>query len=153
MHPHLYKASRQVFRSLVNDDVHRYMAMWGLPFTAVSMISNRSSIFHRDTKAAYTMYDLLVTVGPGSGTKLVLPDLNVSIEYSPGTVVGIAGRLIRHGVTADKSARLCHAYYFRDSVFRRCGVMNAGYMSQAVYTPYMSHVTEYLVQRPTTYSI
>lgn len=151
MHPSLYRASEEVFKSLAGSDVHEYTNMWGLPFTAVSVISNRESIYHRDTKSSYTMYDMLATFGPSAETQLVLPDLNVLVAYPPGTVVGIAGRLIRHGVTREEGPRLCHAYYFRESVFQRCKVMDPGYMSQSVYVLYMQEVKAYLHKNPTQY--
>ena len=45
-----------------------------------------------------------------------LPGLGISLEYSPGTVVGILGRLVEHGVPGFEEDRVCHAYFMRDDV-------------------------------------
>lgn len=97
--------------------------------------------------------DLLITTAPTEyDAKLHLPDLNVNVEYGQGTVVGIAGTVIRHGVT-NVDVRLCHAYYIRRSVYRRLAVMLPGYMSQALYASYLRKSKKYETQAPTMYSV
>ncbi|KAH8084375.1 hypothetical protein BXZ70DRAFT_1011243 [Cristinia sonorae] len=72
MHPHLYRASQQLFQKLAAE-MSRFYGSWGLPFTAVSIISNRWSPFHRDTKASPSMYDMLVTVAKQNAHCCVYP--------------------------------------------------------------------------------
>ena len=50
--------------------------------------------------------------------------MGVRLKYSPGTVVGISGKIVRHGVSGwdEGGERVCLASYLRTSVFRRLGV-------------------------------
>lgn len=65
--------------------------------------------------------DLLVALGKYQEGIMTLPGLGVKLLYNPGTVVGISGRVLQHGVECD-GERACLAYYMRDKVHERLGV-------------------------------
>ncbi|THH19631.1 hypothetical protein EUX98_g8734 [Antrodiella citrinella] len=146
MHPELFENAREVVNNIWDNLLGPRLAMWGLPFTAASLMSNRASINHRDKGGWHTMLDMLVTTGPYSRSYLTLPDLDISVDYRPGTVVSLYGGLIRHGVGIMSEARLCNAYYFRDSVMARADVEYPDYMSQHFYSSYVPvrHQEHYL---------
>ena len=59
--------------------------------------------------------DMLVTVGVYQGGQLEVPGLGYQLQYNSGTVIGIAGRVVRHGATADRQ-QLCWVQYLQDNV-------------------------------------
>ena len=97
------------------------LSLWSVPFSGVSIISNRSTPLHRDCNSRKEWMDLLVALGKYQRGIMTLPGLGVELLYSPGTVVGIAGRVLQHGVECD-GERACLAYYMRDKVHERLGV-------------------------------
>lgn len=78
-------------------------------------MSNRDSPLHRDTGAAYTCMDLLVSVGQYTNGEFQVPGLGLNLWYRPGTVIGLLGRIVRHGAKAN-GGRLCFAQYLRETV-------------------------------------
>ena len=145
VHPALYNTATDVMKTLSTQEVIRpHITEWGLPFTAVSLICNRETIQHRDLKTGETMYDLLVSVGPYGSTELEITQANLRVDYKPGTMVALTGRLLLHGVPRCNGSRLCQAYYFREHVFQRCRVMDPGFMTQERYRDYIHRPAEYL---------
>ena len=135
----LYKRSVEIYEAMVDLPQHTYTEEWGLPFTAVSVISNRASIIHRDTKSLHSAYDLLVTVGRYEDTHINFHDLGIIAKYSPGSMVLLTGRVLRHGVPAEPTGRLCLAYYFREAMFRQLNIEDPGFMNQRHYHEYMTY--------------
>ena len=123
INPQVYQAGIECIRKFANDPAKinknetlgEILQAWSSPYTACSLINNRDTPFHRDNGAGYSAMDLLVTVGEYRSGTLELPGLGYSFRYSSGTVVGIAGRVVRHGVKAEGD-RLCWANYLRESV-------------------------------------
>lgn len=152
MHPHLAEAANRLTDTLMESDVADAVRLWSSPFSALSVISNRESVAHRDTKSMRSMYDLLVTCGPYHNAYFNFHDLNIVALYQPGSVVALTGRLLRHSVGLAKESRLCYAYYFREAVFYRNGAMDPGLMTQAMYTPCMKYITDYLICPPLLYT-
>ena len=75
IHPNLYDGAMAVASRLSADvTLHDHIKRWALPFTAVSLMSNRETIKHRDMKTGETMYDLLFSVGPYQYTELEISD-------------------------------------------------------------------------------
>jgi hypothetical protein len=59
---------------------------------------------------------------------LELPGLGVSLEYSPGTVVGLLGMVLEHVVPMVKGDRVCYAYFMRDNVYDWAKVLYKDWM-------------------------
>lgn len=152
MHPTLAEAANTLMDKLDAEEVGESIRAWGSPFGALSVISNRESLPHRDTKSMITMYDLLLSCGPYMHAFLNFPDLKIVASYNPGTVVALNGRLVRHAVPSIPRPRLCYAYYFREAVFYRNHVMDPGFMSQTFYISDMRFVEEYLLSKPVQYT-
>jgi len=123
INPEVYRAGISCIRKFAenpakinkNETLGEVLRIWASPYTACSLINNRDTPHHRDNGAGYSAMDLLVTVGDYHNGTLDLPGLGYRFLYSSGTVVGIAGRVVRHGVQA-KGDRLCWANYLRESV-------------------------------------
>lgn len=106
---------------------------WLHPFSAVSVIVNRTTPCHRDSKGRNSWMDILATVGDYSFGRLELPGLGVRLEYEPGTVVGLLGKVVRHGASEVVGERMCLAYYMRDKVHQRLGVPAGTWMNVDTY--------------------
>jgi hypothetical protein len=60
--------------------------------------------------------DMLVSVGNYKEGKFQAPGLGMEFSYSSGTVITVAGRVIRHGATTD-AERLCMSLYQKENIF------------------------------------
>lgn len=98
-----------------NEDLEDILQSWATPFTAMSLISNRNTPLHRDNGAGYTCMDLLVSVGDYKNGWFHAPGLGFNFYYYSGTVIGINGRVVRHGGEAE-GQRFCWAQYLRENV-------------------------------------
>jgi len=119
IHPKLYDAGLQAIQRLRGTpDVNRQDVLrhWASVFSGVSVISNRRSPPHRDSGSRFNWYDLLVTLGTYRSLHLNLPGLGISLEYGPGTVVGISGMVLDHEVPEVEGDRVCYAYFMKDNV-------------------------------------
>ncbi len=92
---------------------------WGSVFNALSIITNQMTPFHRDNQSWHSWFDLMLSIGDYPSAKLRLPGLGVSLEYKSGTLVGMSGRVLRHGVPQCEGERTCLVYYMRDKVQER----------------------------------
>jgi Oxygenase domain of the 2OGFeDO superfamily len=108
------------------------LSKWASVFSGVAVISNRSTPPHRDGSSRNNWYDILVTLGRYRNCHLKLPGLGISLEYGPGTVVGISGRLLEHAVPGFEGDRVCYAYFMRDNVHEWAKVPGTDWM----YTKY-----------------
>lgn len=96
---------------------------WCIPFSGVSIMANRETIYHRDIGGSPYWYDVLATMGRYTDTKFHLPSLNVALSYTPGTMIAIAGRVLPHSVDAvEVGDRVCFAWFSRDDVRTYLGI-------------------------------
>ena len=136
IHPTLYDAGWETIKRLrgtpkiAPEDVFR---RWGSVFSGVSIISNRSTPPHRDGHSRKNWYDMLVTLGRYQNCKLELPGLGISLEYGPGTVVGISGAVIEHAVPSFEGDRVCYAYFMRNDVHEWAKVSASHWMYTTHY--------------------
>ena len=136
MNPNIYDAGIQCIRTFSenphkinkNDRLGQILQIWASPYTACSLINNRNTPLHRDNGANYQAMDLLTTVGDYKNGWLELPGLGYRLRYNSGTVVTIAGRVVRHGATAD-GERLCWAQYLRQSVLESLEIPEPSWVS------------------------
>ena len=61
---------------------------------------------HQNRHLRKNWYDMLVTLERYRNCKLELPGLGISLEYGPGTVVGILGAIIEHAVPSFEGDRV-----------------------------------------------
>jgi hypothetical protein len=136
IHPELYDAGRETFNRLrQNPEIQPQdvLLRWTSVFNGVSVIFNRLTPAHRDGNTRKQWYDLLVSLGSYRSCKLALPGLGISLEYGPGTVVGLLGATLEHEVPHFEGERVCYAYFMRDSVHEWAGVQGKDWMSTSHY--------------------
>ena len=133
-HPDLYRSAQELMAKLSTDHApsNHLMQAWPSCFTAVQVISNRLSPWHRDLSSMPGWYDLLLTLGSyGETAVLELPSLGVAVPYDSGSGVLITSKLLLHGVPRVPMDRICYAFYMRRAVFEWFEVPLAG-MATAV---------------------
>lgn len=136
IHPALYDAGRETFNCLRKDpriERQDVIGKWTSVFNGVSVITNRNTQAHRDSYSAHHWYDLLVTLGKYTKCNLELPGVGVTLEYGPGTVVGLSGMMLEHSVPNFEGERVCYAYFMRDSVHNWAGVSQGPWMNKSYY--------------------
>jgi hypothetical protein len=137
IHPELYDAGQETFNHLRQhseiqpQDVLR---RWTSVFNGVSMICNRLTPAHLDGNSRKQWYDLLVSLGSYRNCKLELLGLGVSLEYGPGTVVGLVGSTLEHEVSHFEGDRVCYAYFMWDNVHEWAGVPGKSWMDTRCYS-------------------
>ena len=62
-----------------------------------------------------------------------LPGLGISLEYGPGTVVGLSGQAIEHAVPNYEGDRVCYAYFMRDNVHEWVNIACKDWMETSYY--------------------
>ncbi|KAG1817218.1 uncharacterized protein BJ212DRAFT_1216342, partial [Suillus subaureus] len=73
---------------------------WPSIFSRIKVIVNRETPHHWDPGASPSFYNLLVSLGKAHQAILNLPDLGAELEYPPGTMIYISGRVLEHGIPA-----------------------------------------------------
>lgn len=142
IHPQLSRAGWEAISklrsdsSVVKDPEHLPAALqhWTSPFSGMNIISNRETILHRDVNSRNPWYDILATFGNYSQGRLELPGQGYRLEYNPGTLVALAGKVVRHGVPRVNGDRVCIAYYMRNKVHESLGIRSPGWMNREVYS-------------------
>lgn len=137
IHPSLYSAGREaVIRLRQNAEIHplgNVLDKWNTVFSGLSIICNRTTPVHRDTQSRSHWYDLLTALGPYQNCNLGLPGLGISLEYGPGTVVGLSGKVLEHQVLSYEGERVCYAYFMRSNVLEWAGVDGGSWMKTDHY--------------------
>ncbi|KAF8835731.1 hypothetical protein BDN67DRAFT_912481, partial [Paxillus ammoniavirescens] len=91
---------------------------WLTVFTAISVMHNRETPFHCDSKSAPQWYDLFLSVGSYTDVILELPALGIRAHYMPGTATLFSGLLLRDGMGAvDQGDHIGYVFYMCPSVF------------------------------------
>ena len=119
VHPNLYDAGWKAMDCLMKTPEvcpQNVLSQWASVFSGVSVISNRMTPLHRDNGSRTHWYDVLVSLGSYQNCNLELPGLGISLEYSPGTVVGFSGMVLEHAVPMVEGDRVCYAYFMKDNV-------------------------------------
>ena len=135
VHPTLYDAGWQTAKCLRDTprrDPQDVLSRWASVFNGVAVISNRSTPAHRDGSSRCHWYDMLATLGSYRNCNLDLPGLGISLEYGPGTVVGILGNVLEHAVPRFEGDRVCYAYFMRNNVHEWANIP----ASDWIYTKY-----------------
>jgi hypothetical protein len=56
-----------------------------------------------------------------------------SLEYGPGTVVGLLGSTLEHAVESVEGERVCYTYFMRDSMHEWAQVLGKDWMEIDYY--------------------
>ena len=105
-----------VISNVATDSLGPVRNLWPSPFTAFSIISNRETDLHRDGKGFSPYYDIITTLGHYSDGRLEVPGIGLRFQYNPGTMVGICGKALAHGVAEVDGNRYCLVQYFHRNV-------------------------------------
>lgn len=135
IHPELYLNGLDTLTRLYSlshnmpdsENIASVLSQWSSAFNAISVISNRTTPIHRDTKSRAQWYDLLLTIGPYSSSWIELPGLGLRFSYDSGTVVCFPGRILAHGVPDCDGERVCYAFYMREALHARAKVGTCGW--------------------------
>jgi len=128
IHPKLYAMGIETIKKMgMAGSPQEVLQIWYSIFNGVQIISNRETPVHRDHNTRWEWYDLLTTVGPYQEAILELPGVGLKFSYESGTVLGISGRLLRHGVSEADGERMCVAYFMRENVQNRMETKYAGW--------------------------
>jgi hypothetical protein len=142
VHPEMYHAAMQALSHLADHlelvkegtDVLEVLGSWSSPFLGYSLISNRHTPFHRDNSARPEWYDLLATFGDYTNGVLEFPGLGLTLDYPPGSLVALCGKVIQHSVPKVNGNRVCIAHYMKYKVHERLRVPSAGWMTVGSYS-------------------
>jgi hypothetical protein len=135
IHPDLYKMARSSMAELLTqENLVEVVHMWMSVFNGVSVICNRETPIHRDHSSSSEWYDLLTTVGPYESAIFELPGIGLRFNYQSGTLIGLCGRVLRHGVSQAGGERVCLAYYMRKNVQDRLTSRSASWNCRHAYS-------------------
>jgi hypothetical protein len=138
IHPDLYDSGLLMLQRLRQLEGTKDIALkWQSVCTGISIISNRRTPSHRDSKGRPEWYDTLVSYsGEGARPLLSIKDLGLDLKYSSGTVVGLCGTILEHQVSSwGVGDRVCYAHFMRESVRQRLDVPPAGWVNRNRYLP------------------
>ena len=121
IHPSLYEAGWQTtkyLRDAPKIGSPHVLRQWASVFSSIAIISNCITPPHQDRSSRANWYDILAMLGRYQNCDLELLGLGISLEYGPGTVVGIAGKVLEHAVPSFEGDRVCYAYFMRDNMHK-----------------------------------
>jgi hypothetical protein len=119
IHPKLYDAGWETINCLMKTPEvcpQNVLSQWASVFSSISIISNYMTPLHWDNGSRAHWYDVLVALESYQNYNLELLGLSISLEYSSGTVVGLLGMVLEHGVPMVEGDRVCYAYFMKDNV-------------------------------------
>ena len=136
IHPELFKCGLEILQKLrLSRQTMEIAKKWQSVYTGISIISNRITPRHRDTKGRPEWFDLLMNyAGTDAQPKLLINDLGLELNYPSGTVVGLCGMIFQHEVGPwGNGDRVCYAHFMRESVRKHLGAKDPGWVYQNMY--------------------
>jgi len=136
IHPHLYAVGMKALDHLQDSpQIQRQDVLqgWNSIFSGISVIFNGTIAGHQDTQSRHHWYDLLITLGCYQNCKLELPGAGLSLDYHPGTVVGISGMMLEHQVSEFDGDRVAYAHFMRNNVHEWAGIPGGDWMKTEYY--------------------
>ncbi|KAF8816368.1 hypothetical protein BYT27DRAFT_7248436 [Phlegmacium glaucopus] len=91
------------------------LEIWQMPFSALSVISNRVTPLHCDTGGWVEWMDLMLGLGEYNNGRYEVPAFGYTFKYNPGTIVGVSSKIFRHGAICEGN-RAVISFYMRDNV-------------------------------------
>ncbi|KAF9545935.1 hypothetical protein CPC08DRAFT_649217 [Agrocybe pediades] len=130
MQPGLYDVSCQTLDLISKapqmihhqEQLQEILRIWSSPYTVINIISNRQTPVHRDNGTFYAALDTLLSVGSYKEGVFHLPSLGIKLAYPPGTMIGMASRVLPHAASFEGN-RACLAFYTRQNVMEKLGVL------------------------------
>jgi hypothetical protein len=140
IHPFLFDMGVQALRELESDPelcdkpqkLREVLRFWHMPFSGISVISNRLTPLHCDTGGRAEWTDMLLALGDYDNGRFSVPAFGYTFKYNPGTVVALSSKIFRHGATCEGN-RAAIAFYMRDNVLNRLGLSSGTWLQQAHY--------------------
>jgi hypothetical protein len=118
----------------VQSEIAEVARCWPSVVSGISVIANRASVCHTDINGHKEWYDFLLTAGTYKECWFRLPDLGLQLEYLPGTVVALNGRILRHEVVEWKGGdRVCYAHWVRPTVLSALSAKVPSWVTQSEY--------------------
>ncbi|KAG1794917.1 uncharacterized protein HD556DRAFT_1442707 [Suillus plorans] len=119
---------------------------WPSIFSGLEIIANHTTLSHRDSGGAPSLFDLLISLGSGHEAKLTLADVGAELDYYPGTMVFISGKVLQHSIGPwGPGERLVIAHFMRDKIHSRCGVSRPPFPTQAYFLQMVGQQDSYLL--------
>jgi hypothetical protein len=108
---------------------------WQSVYTGVSVISNRVTPSHRDSRGRAEWFDTLISYSdPRVTPRLLIEDIGLDLEYRSGAVISFCRTLLKHRVDSwGHGDRVCYAHFMREEVRKRLDVTAAGWLYQSRY--------------------
>ncbi|KAF7984919.1 hypothetical protein HWV62_9819, partial [Athelia sp. TMB] len=120
MNPQLYSSGLQAIQTIQGDCPH---IPWHSVWSAMALIVNRETPYHRDTGGSISMHDVLVSAGTHQDCYIEVAELGAEFSYLPATMLGLAGKALKHRVKSWAGGeRICSAHFMRDEVHNRFGL-------------------------------
>ncbi|KAG2030611.1 hypothetical protein BDR03DRAFT_822265, partial [Suillus americanus] len=105
---------------------------WPLIFSGLEIIANRTTLSHQDAGGSPTLFDLLISLGSSHEAKLTLADVGAELDYNPGTMVFISGKVLQHSIGPwGPGERLIIAHFMKDKIHSRVKVSRPTFSMQA----------------------
>ncbi|KAG1840334.1 hypothetical protein F4604DRAFT_1924203 [Suillus subluteus] len=126
--PDLFESGFSAFSKVVKEVRRRKknsapVDSWPSIFSGLEIIANRTTFSHRDPGGSPSLFDLLVSLGRNHHATLSLADVHAELDYSPGAMVYIAGRVLEHSVGPwINGERIVVAHFMKDAVHDRVKV-------------------------------
>ena len=134
IHPQQYWMAKKVQESMMDRGCcAETLSQWPSVQTAVSVIANRSTPFHRDSKSRTTWFDLITSIGPYRNAPMYLSPIKIRVDNTPGTICAFSGLALRHAVRKCGESRISFAWYLREDTRRREDIAPASWMLQSEY--------------------
>ncbi|KAG1721212.1 uncharacterized protein EDB91DRAFT_1019535, partial [Suillus paluster] len=90
---------------------------WPSIFSGLELIVNWVTLGHHDAGGASSHYDLLASLGIGHNANFRIEDLEAELDYFPGTLVSILGKVLEHSVSPWKiGERFVVTHFMKDKV-------------------------------------
>ncbi|KAG1743676.1 uncharacterized protein EDB91DRAFT_1081059 [Suillus paluster] len=109
--PDLFESGSSAFSKVVKEVRRRKknsapVDSWPSIFSGLEIIANRTTFSHRDPGGSPSLFDLLVSLGRNHHATLSLADVHAELDYSPGAMVYIAGRVLEHSTLDFMSSQI-----------------------------------------------
>lgn len=134
MHPTTCRAGSAAIQHLKSDPTFvkkaerlpTVLEHWCIPFSALSIVCNRITPFHRDNGGSHEWMDVLLAAGDYENGRFEASTVGIRCEYQPGTLIGLTGRVLRHGADCPPN-RACIAMYNIGAVLKAAGISDVGW--------------------------
>lgn len=142
IHPEQYQMGRSIQDQMIRRNrCASTVRNWPSVMSALSVISNRETPYHRDNQSRMPWFDILTSVGPYTIAPLYLSPFRFRVNNTPGSICAFSGMAMRHAVRKCQLSRISFAWYMREYVRDGEFVHPAGWMVQSVYRDLIGPIT------------